>query len=515
VLEVRGEVYMRRADFLKLNERRAAAGEPLFANPRNAAAGSLRQLDASITARRPLCFFGYGLGEVSDRIADTHWHLLARLKHWGFPVNPLAKFCAGVDQGLAVYRDVADGRADLPYEIDGVVYKVNRFDWQERLGMVSRAPRWAIAHKFPAERAKTKLKDITIQVGRTGTLTPVAELEPITVGGVVVARATLHNEDEIKRKDVRIGDTVIVQRAGDVIPQIVGIDAAKRPRGARPYEFPDRCPVCGSKAVRVDGEVARRCTGGLVCAAQVTERLRHFVSRNAFDIEGLGAERIEAFYRDGLIHGPGDIFRLKNHAAAIEAREGWGAKSVERLMAAIEARRAVPLDRFIYALGIRQVGEATAKLLARHYRTLDNWRRAMEDAARDPEGEAAQELDSISQIGPSVAADIAAFFAEKHNRQTLDDLAREVAVESFAAPPRAARSPVAGKTVVFTGTLETMTRPEAKARAEALGANVTESVSKKTDYVVVGADPGSKATKAKALGVATLTEREWLALVGG
>jgi DNA ligase (NAD+) len=514
VLEVRGEVYMQRADFLKLNERRAARGEPAFANPRNAAAGSVRQLDPGITARRPLRFFGYSLGEVSAPVAKTHWDLLARLRGWGFWVNPRAQLCGNVDEAIAFYREIADLRAQLGYDIDGVVYKVNRFDWQERLGMVSRAPRWATAHKFPAEQARTRLKGITIQVGRTGTLTPVAELEPITVGGVVVARATLHNEDEIARKDVRVGDTVVVQRAGDVIPQIVEVVLSERPKGAKPYVFPDHCPVCGSKAVRAEGEVARRCTGGLTCPAQATERLRHFVSRNAFDIEGLGERHIEAFHADGMIRRPGDVFRLKRHAKTLEEREGWGKKSVDRLMDAIEARRKIPLDRFIYALGIRQVGEATAKLLARHYRTLEHWREAMLAAARDPEGEAAQELDTISQIGPSVAADIAAFFAEKHNRDALDDLAKELTVEPFAAAARAANSPVAGKIVVFTGTLETMTRQEAKARAESLGANVTESVSKKTDYVIVGADAGSKAAKAKALGVAMLSEQDWRKLIG-
>ncbi len=513
VLEVRGEVYMRRADFLKLNERRMANGEPAFANPRNAAAGSVRQLDPAITARRPLRFFAYALGEVSGAIAKTHWDLLARLRAWGYPVNPLARLSASVGEALAFYREIADKRASLGYEIDGVVYKVNRFDWQERLGMVSRSPRWAIAHKFPAERARTRLNAITIQVGRTGTLTPVAELQPVNVGGVVVSRATLHNEDEINRKDVRVGDTVVVQRAGDVIPQIVEVVLSERPKGAKPYAFPDHCPVCGSKAVRMEGEVARRCTGGLTCAAQATERLRHFVSRNAFDIEGLGDRHIEAFYTDGLIRRPGDIFRLKERKKDIQEREGWGEKSVERLVAAIDARRTIPLERFIYALGIRQVGEATAKLLARHYRTLEHWREAMIAAARDPDGESAHELDTISQIGPSVAADIAAFFSERHNLETLDDLARVVEVEPFAAPARTANSRVAGKTVVFTGTLETMTRQEAKARAEALGANVTESVSKKTDYVVVGADAGSKAKKAAALGIKTLSEQDWLALI--
>ncbi|MBI3710199.1 MAG: NAD-dependent DNA ligase LigA, partial [Proteobacteria bacterium] len=514
VIEVRGEIYMRRADFLKLNEARAAADEPVFANPRNSAAGSVRQLDPAITAQRPLRFFGYALGEVSGPIAKTHWDFLAHLRGWGIPVNPLAALCGSADEALAFYDDIAGKRASLQYEIDGVVYKVNRFDWQERLGIVSRAPRWALAHKFPAEQARTRLNAIVIQVGRTGTLTPVAELQPVTVGGVVVSRATLHNEDEIKRKDVRVGDTVVVQRAGDVIPQIVEVVLAERPKSVRPYEFPDRCPVCGSKAVRDDGEAARRCTGGLTCAAQATERLRHFVSRNAFDIEGMGEKHIEEFFDDHMIRQPGDIFRLHRHAAALKKKKGWKDKSVDNLIAAIEARRSIGLDRLIYALGIRQVGEATAKLLARHYRSLAAWRKAMDTAARDPAGEAAHELDSISQIGPAVAADICAFFAEKHNRDALDDLTREVTAEDFVVSARAVNSAVAGKSVVFTGELERMTRQEAKSRAEALGCNVSESVSKKTDYVVVGAKPGSKATKAKALGVKTLSEQEWLDLIG-
>jgi DNA ligase (NAD+) len=516
LVEVRGEIFMQRAAFEKMNEARAKEGEPVFANPRNAAAGAVRQLDPKITATRPLRFLAYAWGEVDGKMPKTHWEVLERFRHWGFPINPLSKLCKGADEALAFYHDIADKRAKLPYEIDGVVYKVNRLDWQVRLGMVSRAPRWAIAHKFPAEQARTKLNKITIQVGRTGTLTPVAELEPINVGGVVVSRATLHNEDEIQRKDVRVGDTVVVQRAGDVIPQIVEVVLSERPKGAKAYEFPDKCPVCGSKAIREEGEVARRCTGGLTCAAQVVERLRHFVSRNAFDIEGLGEKHIEAFHDEKLIDSPADIFRLHKHADVLREREGWGDKSVERLMAAIEARREIALDRFIYALGIRQVGEATAKLLARHYGSLKAWRKAMEDAAKHPEGEAAQDLDSISQIGPSVARDILAFFAEKHNRDTLDDLADEVTkIQDFVAPRAAANSPVAGKTVVFTGTLNTMTRHEAKAGAEARGAHVAESVSKKTDYVVVGADAGSKAKKAAELGVKTLSEDEWLKLAGG
>jgi len=513
LIEVRGEIYMRRRDFLKMNEERLKSGEPAFANPRNAAAGSVRQLDPSITAGRPLRFFAYAWGEMSERPARTHWDMLRRFKEWGFEVNPLAKLCSTIDEALAVHRKIAEDRAALPYDIDGVVYKVNRLDWQDRLGMVSRAPRWAIAHKFPAEQAVTKLNDIVIQVGRTGTLTPVAILEPVTVGGVVVARATLHNEDEIQRKDVRIGDHVVLQRAGDVIPQILGVKLEKRPKGAKPYVFPDHCPACGSLAIREPGEVARRCTGGLICPAQAVERLRHFVSRDAFDIEGLGARHVEEFHRDGLIRMPGDLFRLAARRAEIEEREGWGKQSTAKLLAAIESRRRIPADRFIYALGIRQIGQATAKLLARNYGSLAMFREAMIEA-QDPASPAYQELDSITGIGDSMAADLIGFFAEPHNIAVLDDLAREVTVEDVAAPRGAASSPVAGKTVVFTGSLEAMTRHEAKARAEALGAKVAESVSRKTDYVVIGADAGSKAKKAAELGVTTMTEQDWLKLIG-
>jgi DNA ligase (NAD+) len=513
VIDVRGEVYMTGDDFRALNARREADGEPPFANPRNAAAGGLRQLDPAITARRRLRFFAYAWGEISEPPGDSYWHFLDRLKRWGFAVNPYASLCGSLGDALTLYHRVGDDRARLPYDIDGVVYKVNRLDWQDRLGFVSRAPRWAIAHKFPAEQAETVLEDIHVSVGRTGTLTPVAALRPVTVGGVVVSRATLHNEDEIARKDVRVGDTVVVQRAGDVIPQVVRVVEAKRPPDSRPFAFPDHCPVCGSLAVREPGEAARRCTGGLVCPAQAVERLMHFVSRDAFDIEGLGAKHVAAFWRDGLIKTPGDIFRLDDHAAAIEAREGWGTQSVANLLRAIEERRRIPLDRFIYALGIRQVGQATARLLARQYGSLAAWRQAME-AAQDRDGEAHRELVDIDQIGPAVAADLLAFSAEPHNRAVLDDLSELLTVLDFEAPTAAA-SPVAGKTVVFTGTLTAMTRSEAKARAEALGAKVAGSVSKKTDYVVVGAEAGSKAAKAGELGVATLSEQEWLALVGG
>ncbi|MFI5018637.1 MAG: NAD-dependent DNA ligase LigA, partial [Dongiales bacterium] len=431
----------------------------------------------------------------------------------GFAVNPLAKLCANVEEALAFHAHIQSQRAKLPYDIDGVVYKVDRRDWQERLGMVSRAPRWAIAHKFPAEQAETLLRDIRIQVGRTGALTPVAELEPINVGGVMVARATLHNEDEIARKDVRIGDRVILQRAGDVIPQILAVVEKARPKNSKPYKFPDHCPVCGCLAIREPGEVVRRCTGGLICAAQAVERLRHFVSRNAFDIEGLGDKRVAELLEDKLIKTPGDIFRLKRHRAALEEREGWGKQSVAKLMDAIEARRQISLERFIYALGIPQVGDATARLLARNYGSLARWRQAMQDA-QDPESPALQELDSIEGIGPSVAADIIGFFAEPHNIAVLKDLEQEVAVEEFIAPAGLAHSRVAGKTVVFTGSLEKMTRPEAKARAETLGAKVAGSISKNTDYLVVGADPGSKAKKAAELGVTVLDEDSWLKLIG-
>ncbi|HET8726662.1 MAG TPA: NAD-dependent DNA ligase LigA, partial [Alphaproteobacteria bacterium] len=516
ILEIRGEVYMDRAEFVALNERQAERGKPLFANPRNAAAGSLRQLDARITADRPLGFFGYAWGETSEPLGETQWAVRDRFKEWGFRLNEPARLCADIDGMLAHYREIGASRSELPFDIDGVVYKVNRLDWQERLGFVSRAPRWATAHKFPAEQAQTVLNDISIQVGRTGALTPVAHLEPITVGGVVVARATLHNEDEIARKGVRIGDTVIVQRAGDVIPQIVAV-VENRPRGSKEYVFPDTCPECGSDAVRPEGEAVRRCTGGLICPAQAVERLRHFVSRDAFDIEGLGDKQIRAFYEDGRVKQPADIFTLEKREAQrldkLVNKPGWGKKSIENLWRSIEARRTIALDRFIYALGIRQVGQATARLLARHYHTLDAWRAAMIDAA-DETGEAYAELTNIDQIGSSVAGDLTAFFAEEHNLEALNNLLAEVTVELFEAP-RAVASPVAGKTVVFTGTLETMSRPEAKAKAESLGAKVAGSVSAKTDYVVVGADAGSKATKARALGVTTLAEQEWLDLIAG
>jgi len=520
VLEVRGEVYMTKADFMALNDRQRAAGDKLFANPRNAAAGSLRQLDPAVTATRPLSLFAYALGEVSTPVADSHWDFLARLGEWGFKVNPLASLCPDAEALLAFYHRIGDSRAGLAYDIDGVVYKVDRFDWQARLGMKDRSPRWAIAHKFPAEQARTLLKAIEVQVGRTGALTPVAILEPVNVGGVVVSRATLHNEDEVARKDVRVGDTVIIQRAGDVIPQVVG-PVPDLPRGT-PYVMPKLCPVCGCHAARAEGEVAWRCTGGLVCAAQATERLFHFASRDAFDIEGLGEKNVEFLWTHDYVKRPADIFRLEAENARrltkLENFDGWGKRSVEKLFAAIRARANIGLERFIYALGIRQIGEATARRLARHYGELGHWRQAMA-AAGDRESEAWQELTSIEDIGPSVAGDIVDFFAEAHNIEAVDDLiAAMTALGGGVAPaeaPTVAASPVTGKAVVFTGTLATMTRQEAKARAEALGAKVVGSVSKKTDYVVAGTDPGSKVTEAGKLGVAILDEGQWLALING
>ncbi|HUK60879.1 MAG TPA: NAD-dependent DNA ligase LigA [Stellaceae bacterium] len=509
-IEVRGEVYMEHPGFFALNEEREKEGEPVFANPRNAAAGSLRQLDPSITARRPLKFFAYAWGETTHPFAKTHGEALKKLKHWGFTVNPLSKLCRGVDALIEFHHKIGEERAKLPYDIDGVVYKVNDLDLEARLGFVSRAPRWAIAHKFPAQQAQTVVNAIRIQVGRRGTLTPVADLEPVTVGGVVVQHATLHNEDEIVRKDIRVGDTVVIQRAGDVIPQVVSVVTARRPRGSKPYEFPTHCPECKSLAVREEGEAARRCTGGLICPAQAVERLRHFVSRDAFDIEGMGERHVQEFWNDKLVRTPADIFHLT--PKQLEAREGWGEVSARKLVEAIAARREIALDRFIYALGIPQVGEATAKLLARHYRSFAHWRKAMEQA-NEPDCDARRELEDIHGIGEDMAADLVGFFAERHNRKVLNDLNDAgVRVRDYEAPQASRASPLTGKTIVFTGTLEGMSRSEAKSRAEALGANVTSSVSNKTDYVVVGSDAGSKATKAKELGVTTLSEEEWLRL---
>ena len=512
LIEIRGEVYMEKAEFLALNARLEAAGEEPFMNPRNAAAGSLRQKDAAVTATRPLRLFAYAMGDTSEPVAETHHGFLERLTAWGLPVNPLSALLDDWTAAEPFQRQIGERRSALPYDIDGVVYKLDRLDWQERLGVVGRAPRWAIAWKFPAEQATTVLRDIEIQVGRTGALTPRAVMDPVTVGGVVVRHASLHNEDEIARKDIRLGDTVIVQRAGDVIPQILGVVIEKRPEGAAPYVFPDRCPACGSHAVRAEGEVVRRCTGGLICPAQVVERLRHFASRAAVDIEGLGEENVILFHQAGLIRSPADIFRLREHRDTILGWKGWGARKLDNLLAAIEARRRIPLERLIFGLGIRRIGEANAKLLARHYGSWRAWREAME-RARVPGSEARQDLGNITGIGPAIAEELVEFFAEPRNLAALESLMQEVTVED-AASPDATDSALAGKVIVFTGTLATMTRPEAKARAEALGAKVTESVSKKTDLVVVGADAGTKAEKAAALGVRTVTEAEWRELAG-
>jgi DNA ligase (NAD+) len=520
VCEVRGEVYMSHADFFALNERRAAAGEPVFANPRNSAAGSLRQLDPAMTAERPLKFFAYAWGEMSEMPEDTQFGMLQWFAARGFPVNPLTRLTRSIEEMLAVYRDIEMRRATLGYDIDGVVYKIDRLDLQERLGFVSRSPRWATAHKFPAEQATTILHGIDIQVGRTGALTPVARLEPVTVGGVVVTNATLHNEDEIARKDVRIGDTVHIQRAGDVIPQVLGVVLEKRPPRSKPYEFPKVCPVCGSHAVREVNprsgkeDVVRRCTGGLICRAQVVERLKHFASRLAFDIEGLGDKQIELFFERGWIKEPADIFTLakRNRSIKLEEEEGFGDLSVRNLFAAIEARRSVPLNRLIFALGIRHVGETNAKLLARHYGSIEALRGGVAAAAAGHESEAYEELNAVEGIGDVVADAIVEFFKEPHNREALDRLLEEVTVAPMEETRR--DSQVAGKTVVFTGSLEQMTRDEAKAMAERLGAKVAGSVSKKTDYVVAGPGAGSKLDKAREAGVTVLTEDEWLALIG-
>jgi DNA ligase (NAD+) len=531
--EVRGEVYMLKHDFIALNKRQAAAGEQVFANPRNSAAGSLRQKDPSITASRPLHFFAYAWGEITKMPSDTQSGMIKWLADSGFKTNPLWKLCKSVDDMLAFHREIESKRAKLDYDIDGVVYKLDRLDWQERLGFVSRSPRWAIAHKFAAERATTVLRDIEIQVGRTGALTPVAKLEPVTVGGVVVQNASLHNEDYIKGigndggpirdgKDIRIGDTLTIQRAGDVIPQIVDVDLAKRPKNAKPYKFPEVCPACGSHAVREDDEAVRRCTGALVCPAQQVERLRHFVSRAAFDIEGLGEKQVQAFHAEGLIMEPADIFTLKARDARsskkLIEREGYGETSVRNLFDAIDARRNITLDRAIYALGIRHIGETNARLLARHYGTIE----ALRDAARaavppsgakgDKGNDTWQELNATEGIGSVVAEAVVEFFKEPRNIEALGRLLKEIEI----APMEEVRrdTPVAGKTVVFTGALEKMTRDEAKAMAERLGAKVAGSVSKKTDYVVAGPGAGSKLAEAKKHGVATLTEDEWFRLVG-
>lgn len=595
VIEIRGEVYAPNDAFDAFNAAAEAAGQRTYANPRNFAAGSLRQKDAAITATRPLRFFAYAWGEVSAPFAETQHGALERLHAWGFQVNARSQRVEDAAGLIALYRGLETDRAALGYDIDGVVYKVDRLDWQERLGFVSRSPRWAIAHKFPAQQAQTVLEGIDIQVGRTGSLTPVARLHPVTVGGVVVRNATLHNEDEIARKDVRIGDTVVLQRAGDVIPQIVSVVEDKRPADATAYVFPTHCPVCGSEAVRPEGEVRRRCTGGLICEAQLVERLKHFVGRRAFDIEGLGEKQLIAFHERGWLHEPADIFRLARDTEkldALRAEDGYGETSVRNLIAGIDARRVIALDRLIFGLGIRDIGEQTSLLLARHFgdwktfhaaaleaaagipsadwtmlaeghgvspRTLsvmaearlsdaDPWpeapidqklalafpgvaapaRRALAELAPDwpavvrlaaiarDEGPSLTlgEIAGIAGVGPVAARAVAEFFHEPHNRTVVDALVAELTTIEDAERPKTDTA-VAGKTVVFTGSLERFTRDEAKARAESLGAKVSGSVSKKTDYLVAGPGAGSKLAEAQKHGVTVLTEDEWLALIGG
>lgn len=520
-IDVRGEIYMGHDDFAALNAAQAEIGGKIFANPRNAAAGSLRQLDPNITAKRPLRFFAYAWGAASSLPGDTQLAVVEGFKRWGLPVNRRMTLCASAEELLAYYHAIEAERSKLSYDIDGVVYKVNRLDYQERLGFVSRSPRWATAHKFAAEQATTRLLKIDIQVGRTGALTPVAKLEPVTVGGVVVSNATLHNEDEIKRKDIREGDTVVVQRAGDVIPQVVRVVEDKAHNERARFKFPEKCPICGSHAVRdtEDAEVVRRCTGGLICPAQAKERLKHFVSRNAVDIDGLGAEKIEFFFDTGRIKTPADIYTLERRDAQsdepLASLKGFGETSVGKLFAAIDARRKIPLERFLFGLGIRHIGETTAKDLAKAYLAFDALRTVSEDAAKGgPDSEAYHEIDNIEGIGATVVDALCDFFSEPHNAETVDALLKEVEVTPFE---RAAvvETPVNGKTVVFTGSLEKLTRNEAKAQAERLGAKVAGSVSKKTDYVVAGADAGSKLTKARDLGVSVLTEDEWIDLIAG
>jgi len=530
ICEVRGEVYMTKADFLKLNERQKEQSEQIFANPRNSAAGSLRQKDPAVTASRPLGFFAYAWGQMSEMPADTQSGMVKWFKACGFDTNPLTKTCHSLEELLAFHRDIEQRRSHLDYDIDGVVYKVDRLDWQERLGFVSRSPRWAIAHKFPAERAITVLKDIEIQVGRTGALTPVGKLEPVGVGGVIVQNVTLHNEDYIKGiggdgeqlrdgRDLRIGDTVIIQRAGDVIPQVVDVVIDKRPKSAKPYHFPKKCPcylhtdiVRETTATGEEGARAR-CTGGFACPFQKIEHLKLFASRRAFDIEGLGEKQVELFFEKEWVKEPTDIFTLeKKHRNDLLEQEGYGETSVRNLFAAIAERREISLDRFIFALGMRHVGETTALALARGYGSWKAFHDACLKVAKGDE-EAIAEMDALDQIGDTVIDSIKAYFGESHNKGIVDRLTKQVTILDVERPKT--DSQIAGKTVVFTGSLEKMTREEAKAQAERLGAKAAGSVSKKTDFVVAGPKAGSKLAEAKKLGVQVLTEDEWLKLIGG
>lgn len=517
VLEIRGEVYMAKKDFFALNQKNEDEGKKVFANPRNAAAGSLRQLDPKVTKERNLSIFAYTWGEVSNRVWSSQEDFFNHLQNWGFPTNPNNQLCHSVKEIESFFENLMQIRAGLAYDIDGVVYKVNDIALQERLGFLTRTPRWAIAHKFPAEQAITVINNIRIQVGRTGALTPVADLEPINVGGVIVSHATLHNEDEIKRKDIRIGDSVIIQRAGDVIPQIVAVIKEKRPLGSQEFSFPHFCPQCGAHAIREEDEAVRRCTGGLTCPAQAIERLKHFVSRDAMDIDGLGAKIIEEFYHEGIIKNPVDIFTLEqrnqgeedlfNHnlGLKIEQREGWGKKSVENLFNAINKRKKISLARFIYALGIRQVGIATARLIAQNFTSWKNF-------AEDMQNRNTEKLLAIDGIGEAMAKDMVEFFQEEHNLNTISSLLSYINVEDFTDTANHSTA-LSGKTVVFTGTLEHLTRAEAKAKALSAGAKVSGSVSKNTDFVILGTDAGNKAAKAAELGISILSEKDFIEML--
>ena len=522
IIEIRGEIYISHEDFVNLNQQREKEGKTLFSNPRNSAAGSLRQLNATETAKRPLQIFCYSWGEVSKISWKTQSEFYSRLRKWKFPVNPLTRLCKEKSALLETYNNIIKMRSNIKYDIDGVVYKVNSIDLQERLGFASRAPRWAIAHKFPAEQAETILQDIDVQVGRTGALTPVARLNSVTIGGVIVSNATLHNEDYISEKEIRIGDTVIIKRAGDVIPQVVGIISAKRPKTSREWTFPTNCPKCNSVAIREEGQAVRRCTGGLFCSAQRLERLKHFVSRNAFNIEGLGGKHIEGLIKDKIISQPSDIFNLAEKSSLLTSREGWGKRSVERLLRAIEKKRIISLERFIYALGIRQVGESTSLLLAKHYISFSSWRIAMQRVSKGfsygRDGTQTQcefntdieELCSIDTIGIKIARELGGFFNIKNfdNQRVLDELSAAIQIKSFDDIDTSS-SKISGKTIVFTGSLLSMSRAEAKAKAERFGAKVSSSVSNKTDFVVAGVATGSKLKKARDLGISILSEMDW------
>jgi DNA ligase (NAD+) len=510
IIEVRGEIYMTRDDFAKMNQAQKAEDGKIFANPRNAAAGSLRQLDPAITAKRPLRFFGYSLGDTSSLIAETQNGIRQKLESWGFSIPTPSVVVENPAALVSFHEIIFRERANISYDLDGIVYKVNSLDYQRRLGFISRSPRWATAHKFPAEQVETTIEKIIVQVGRTGALTPVAELKPVNVGGVMVSRATLHNEDEIERKGIFEGAEVIIQRAGDVIPQVVRV---LNPGGGKLFTMPKKCPECGSLAIREEDEAAIRCTGGLVCPAQAVERLKHFVSKYAFDIEGLGDKIVREFFEEKIVKNPADIFHLSKHAEDLREREGWGELSVANLLKAIETRRKISLERFIYALGIRQVGQATAKKLAANYQSLENLMTKLKEA-KDETGESYQILTDIQDIGPAVAKDVIAFFNEKHNLDVLRDLEKELTIENFKKV-KAIESKVTGKTVVFTGKLSRFSRDEAKARAEEMGAKVSGSVSKVTDYLIAGEDAGSKLKKAAELGVTVLTEDEWLEMISG